>query len=87
MLPKTMRRSILVPAFFVLILLSQDAIAQNPFSPLHALQGAQQGVSQMIRSASQNAGPSQAMIDRQTAQSMSYDNQIKHTTTFSKSES
>lgn len=59
------------------------ARGQQPNFAMLAGQGFAQGLADVVRSASQqNMRPSQAAIDHQTAQSMSYDNQIKRVVTF-----
>ena len=55
------------------------AIAQSPFP----IEEVSRNIEKLVRDSSQSSNrPSMAMIDRQTAESMSYDNQIKKTKTY-----
>ncbi len=66
----------------ILAALSWPTFAQFP-SPPKSLQGISNSLEEAIRSASQDANrPSMAMIDRERARSMSYDNQLKHVQTY-----
>ena len=58
--------------------------AQSKTDAIGAFDGLRQGLESVVRAASQSSssGPSSPLVDSQTAQSMSYDNQIKATNTY-----
>lgn len=73
-------RSLLVLALCGFV--TSPVLAQPPFRP-QALKGLTSSLEDTIREAMQSSNrPSMALIDREKARSMNYDNQIKHTKTF-----
>ncbi|MEO1528960.1 MAG: hypothetical protein AAFX06_26360 [Planctomycetota bacterium] len=69
-----------VSIFTALIITSATVFAQPPFAEL---QNAFSSLETAIRSQSEASNrPSMAMIDRETARSMNYDNQLKHVRTY-----
>lgn len=83
-----MNRSRLAPLVSVVAFVTTTSFAhaQFPptgFSPDRAIQGFQDSLQEAIRSASEDQNrPSMAMIDRERARSMNYDNQIKEVRTI-----
>ena len=76
-----------VRAFLFITLVALPALASAQFpapKAIGALEGLRRGLSDVVRAASQSSssGPSSPLVDAQTAQGMSYDNQIKATNTY-----
>ncbi|MEM6980792.1 MAG: hypothetical protein AAF539_14110 [Planctomycetota bacterium] len=69
-----------IPPFASIALAPTTAMAQ---SPLEALSQISNSLESIVRSHSEASNrPSMAMIDRETARSMNYDNQLKHVRTY-----
>ena len=69
-----------IPVFAALMVVSSNLFAQSPFGELRNIASQLESA---IRSQSEASNrPSMAMIDRETARSMNYDNRLKHVQTY-----